>query len=170
MNRPPDDHIPEYFRLYTNQAPDGDIFETLSREIEETLALVENLDEERAEFRYAEGKWSIKEVIGHLIDCERIFGYRALSFARGETASLPGFEENDYAANSDCSERTMADVAEEFRHLRTSSLSLFRGFSERAWDREGTSNGLVFRTRAFPWIFAGHELHHRKVLQERYEL
>lgn len=170
MNRPDDAHIPEYFRLYTDQAPDGDILETLSREIEETLGLVQGLDEERAEFRYAEGKWSIKELVGHLADTERIFAFRALCFARQDPTPLPGFDENEYAANSDCGERTLADLAEELRHLRTSNLSLFRGFSERAWDREGTANGQLFRTRTVPWILSGHELHHRKVLQEHYEL
>ena len=93
MNRPDDAHIPEYFRLYTDQAPDGDILETLSREIEETLGLVQGLDEERAEFRYAEGKWSIKELVGHLADTERIFAFRALCFARQDPPPLPGFDD-----------------------------------------------------------------------------
>ncbi len=170
MQRPPDVDIPEYFRLYSNQAPDGDVLATLQGQIDETLELVKGLEEERGEFRYAVGKWSVKEVVGHLVDSERVFAYRALSFARGDETPLPGFEQDDYNDNGDFAERTLSDVVEEFRLLRASNLSLFTGFSEKAWDRHGVANGVKFRTRAIPWILAGHELHHRQVLQERYEL
>jgi hypothetical protein len=170
MQRPPDDDTPEYFRLYTNQAPDGDILVTLAAQIDETLGLLRGLDEERGEFRYGEGKWSIKEVVGHLVDTERIFGCRALCFARGDAAALPGFEQDDYVANGDFAKRPLSEVVEEFRIVRASHLALFGGFSEAAWGRHGVANGVKFRTRSIPWILAGHELHHRKVLQERYEL
>jgi hypothetical protein len=170
MQRPHDDDTPEYFRLYTAQVPDGDILVTLATQIDETLGLLEGLDEERGNFRYAEGKWTIKEVVGHLIDTERIFAYRALCFARGETAPQPGFEQDEYVAMGDFAKQPLSEIVEDYRLLRASNLSFFGGFSQRAWDRHGVANDSKFRTRLVPWILAGHELHHRKVLQERYEL
>lgn len=170
MQRPSLDEIPEYFRQYTEQVPDGDVFAALASQIDETLALVEGLDEERAEFRYAEGKWSVKELVGHLTDSERVFAYRALSFARGDEGPLPGFDHDAWVARGDFSERTIGEIAEELRCLRASNLALFAGFSERAWTHRGVANGVSLTTRAIPWILAGHERHHRATLQERYEL
>lgn len=170
MQRPPEVEVPEYFRQYTNLVADGDVLAILGAQIEETTALLRGVDEERADFRYAEGKWSIKEILGHLADSERVFAYRALSFARGETTSLPGYDHDSYVQHADLEERSLQDVVSEYGFIRRSNIALFEGFSERAWVREGSANGIAMKARVVPYILAGHELHHRSVLQERYEI
>ena len=166
--RPEPSEIAESYRGYVALVPEGDVFATLERGLQETLELVGSFGEERGNHRYAPGKWSVKEVLGHLIDGERILSYRALRIARGDPTPLPGYEQDDYVASGAFDRRTLADLASELALVRASTLALFRSIEAEAWERKGTANGVPFVARALPWIVAGHELHHRTVLRERY--
>ena len=117
---------------------------------------------------YAEGKWSIKEIAGHLIDNERIMSYRALSISRNETQSLPGFDENDYIRESNYSKRNYYDIVDELRKVRESNLPMFKSFSEEILDRRGVANNSEVTVRALLFIIAGHEIHHINIVKERY--
>jgi uncharacterized damage-inducible protein DinB len=161
------EHMP-YYGKYVDLVPDGDLIQMLRAHLDETLALVRGLPEERGGHRYADGKWSIREVLGHVIDTERIFAYRALRIARGDATPMEGFDENAYAAASEADSRTLADLAEELEHVRLGNIAFLRGLSHDALARTGTANGAAVTVRALAWILAGHELHHRGLLHERY--
>lgn len=161
------EHLP-YYGKYVELVPDGDLIQTLRAQLDETLALVRGLPEAQGGHRYAPGKWSIREVLGHVIDTERIFAYRALRIARGDATPIEGFDENAYAAASEADARTLADLAEELEHVRLGNLAFFRALSHEALARRGTANGAEVTVRALAWILAGHELHHRALLRERY--
>lgn len=163
----PSEYLP-YYGKYLDRVPDGDLLGTLESQVDETLALVRGLDEARGGHRYAPGKWSIRETMGHLIDAERIFAYRALRVARGDETPLPGFDENAYAEINDADARTLADLADEFELVRRSNLALFRSLDDAALARRGTASNGPVSTRAIAWIIAGHELHHVALLRERY--
>jgi uncharacterized damage-inducible protein DinB len=119
-------------------------------------------------FRYAPGKWTVKEVLGHITDTERIFAYRALRFARSDKTPLPGFEQDDYVKNGAFAGRTLADLTEEFAAVRSASIALYRSFNEEAWPRRGLANQKEMTVRALAFITAGHQIHHRVILEERY--
>ena len=146
----------------------SDVVAALEDQPLETVALLSSLTEEQGDFRYAPDKWSIKEVLGHLIDCERVFTYRALRFARHDETPLASIEQDDYVRNSGCAERRLADLIEEFVSVRRATIWLFRSLSPDAWARRGTASGNPVSVRALAYIAAGHELHHRRILQERY--
>ena len=133
-----------------------------------TLDLIGNLSEQQLRFRYAEGKWSAAEVLGHVLDSERIFAYRALRFARNDSAPLAGFEQDDYIRGSDFHSRSAASLAQEYEHVRQATLYLFEFIGSQAWDRKGQANGVDVSVRALAWIVAGHELHHLTVLNTKY--
>lgn len=158
----------EYFGRYVAQTPEGDVLETLARQIGETSSFLAGLGEERSNFRYAADKWSIKQVVGHLVDCERVFAYRALRFARGDAQALPGFEQDDYVTVANFDERTLASLIEEFEAVRRATLLLFDSLDAEAWLRLGGASGAPISVRAVPWILAGHELHHMAVIRDRY--
>jgi hypothetical protein len=126
------------------------------------------LDETRARFRYADGKWSVREVVGHLADAERIFAYRILRIARGDATPLAGFDENVYVAAGDFERRPMPDVTGELRDVRQATLSLVRSLNETLVTRMGRANDVPVSVRAIAWIIAGHTAHHLEVLRERY--
>lgn len=163
------DYAPPYAGYVAN-VPEDDIFSTLEQQSTITQQLLASIDESKGAFRYAEGKWSVKEVIGHFIDAERIFAYRMLAIARGEQQPLPGFEENDYVENADFDRWKLTDLAEHYALVRRSTIVLMRNFSEEAWDRRGIASDNPIAVRAIPWIMVGHERHHGKVLRERYLL
>jgi uncharacterized damage-inducible protein DinB len=148
--------------------PDGPILAHLERRKASTGALLLPLTEAQAMHRYAEGKWSVKEVIGHLADAERVFAYRALCIARGDQAALPGFDENSYVVNAQSDRRPFWEIVEELRAVRAATLALLHGFDPAAGERVGNANGRPVSVRALVWIIAGHELHHLGVLRERY--
>jgi uncharacterized damage-inducible protein DinB len=166
--RPASTEYVPYYATYVDQVPEGDILGLLRRQVEETAGMVAPLSDRDAEFRYAEGKWSIKEVIGHVADVERIFVYRALCFARGEPVALPGFDENEYARQSNAGSRPLKDLVDELRTVRAATLSFFAGLSEKDLLRRGTANRNGYSVRSFAFIIAGHERHHVKILRERY--
>lgn len=161
------EYVPYYGR-YIALVPDGDIIAQLERQAEETARLIGGLSAEQAEHRYAPGKWSIKEVVGHVTDAERIFAYRALRFARGDSTPLPGFEENAYVPAGEFGDRSLADLASELRAVRGATLAMFRGLPEPAMTRAGVASDATASVRAIAWITAGHELHHMKLVRERY--
>ncbi len=166
--RPASDEYAPYYGPYVARVPDGDLLRQLETQHRETQALLGEIGEKRGGYRYAPDKWSIKQVIGHLTDTERMFSYRALVFARSDTTPQPGMEQNDWARVGEHDARPLADVASEFASVRAATLSLFRGFSDTMWGRNGVANNVEFTTRALAYIIAGHELHHLGVVRERY--
>lgn len=161
------EHVP-YYSKYIDLVPGGDAGAALASQIGETLALLRPLDEKRALHRYATGKWSVKEVLGHLMDGERVFSYRALRFARKDETPLPGFDEKLWAPAGNFDRLPFSDLLDDFAALRASTVRMFRSFEPDALTRMGKANGDPISVRALAWIAAGHELHHRNVLRERY--
>lgn len=168
LERPQADEYAPFYAGYIARVPEGDVLELLARQAEDTQALMSPLDPERASYRYAPGKWSVTEVIGHLCDAERIFSYRALRFARGDQTPLPGFDEAAYVPQAGFERRGLPDVLAELRALRQSTLFLFRGLDDAAGLRRGIANGNPMSTRAAAYVIAGHERHHLEVLRTRY--
>lgn len=168
MARPKTNEYLSYYDRYVSLVPEGDILATLTRQMEETLRLLRGIDETKAGERYASGKWSIKELVGHLIDTERIFAYRALRFARNDSNPLTGFDQDDYVRGANFDDRALAQLADEFEYVRRSTIKLFEPLSEDAWNRHGPANGDEVTVRALAFIIAGHELHHVNVLKTRY--
>ena len=168
VNRPAaNEYVPAY-EGYISLVPEGDLFKTLEQQLEETLALLRAIPEAQADSRYAPGKWSIKELVGHLIDSERIFGYRALRFSRNDSTPLPGYEQDDYIRNAGFDKCKLAELASEFEHVRRGNLYMFRHLDEEAWQRRGMANDAEISVRALAYIIAGHELHHVGILRTRY--
>lgn len=168
MQRPEYSEYDAYYRLYVDKVPDGDIFETLDTSGQHTRHLLNGAPEHWGSFRYEPGKWTLGEVIGHLVDTERVFGYRALCFARGETAELPSMDQNIYAAGSNAADRDLVSLLAEHDVVRQSTLALLRSFAPSVHLKTGTASGCPFSVRTFAWIIAGHEIHHRKVIEDRY--
>ena len=169
LTEPPGhDEYAEYYRRYVETVPTGDLLVTLERQLEETVALLDTVGEARAGHRYAEGKWSVKEVVGHVTDAERIFTMRALCAARGETAALPGFDENAYVARASFDARSLNALMGELTAVRRATLALFRSLDATELGRRVTASGHPVTARALAWITAGHERHHARILRERY--
>jgi len=168
IHRPDDTEYLSYYSRYITLVPEGDILTTLTRQNEATMALLRGLSESQGGFRYAPGKWSIKELVAHLSDAERIFADRALRFARADQTPLPGFEENDYVRNGSFDSFHLADIVSGFAHVRRSTVSLFQLMSNDATTRRGKANNAEVSVRALAYIIAGHELHHINVLRTRY--
>ena len=161
------EYLPYYGR-YISLVPDGDILAVLGQQIEETTGFLNSIPEERGDFRYAPDKWSIKELVGHMIDTERIFAYRALRFARNDKTPLPGYEQDDYVSNASFNSCTLTDLASELKTVRQSTIFLLKHLEPGAWVRSGLANDGEASVRALAHIIAGHELHHREVLRTRY--
>ncbi|HEX8457322.1 MAG TPA: DinB family protein [Pyrinomonadaceae bacterium] len=168
INRPEETEYASYYGRYVSLVGDGDILSTLSEQLTATLALLGGVPEAQAGFRYEAGKWSIKELVGHIIDGERIFAYRALRFARNDRTPLPGFEQDDYIRNASFDACTLRALAAEFESVRRSTLFLFQHLDDAAWTRTGVASDNEVSVRAIAYIIAGHELHHTGILRERY--
>jgi DinB superfamily len=168
MTRPDQTEYNPYYHKYISLVPGENIVTTLSSQIEDTLALLGSVSESQGELRYAPGKWSIKEVIGHLIDAERIFVYRALRMARNDRTPLPGFDENEYVINGNFGDSRLAELADEYQAVRKSSVYLFKHLSEETWTRLGVANDDEISVRAIAYAVAGHELHHLGIIRARY--
>ena len=160
------EHAP-YFQSYVTKVPGADAIAELEASLDETCALVA-AHADKADYAYAEGKWTVKQVLGHLIDAERVFAYRALTFARADVGPLPGFEENHWAAANTCAGRRLEDLVAEMRAVRLATLALFRGFDASELSRSGTASGRPFTVRSLAWIAAGHARHHLGILRDRY--
>ena len=157
-----------YYGRYIDLVGPGDILSTLKEQMPDTQALLQSLPASAGTYRYAPDKWSVNEMIGHLVDSERIFVVRALRFARADLTPLPGFEQDDYVRNATFDEYPLAELAAEMESVRRSTVLFFSHLSEDAWMRRGTANGAEVTVRALAFIIAGHELHHREMLQTRY--
>jgi uncharacterized damage-inducible protein DinB len=166
--RPGTDEYAPYYGTYIGKVPDGDLRSMLSSQLAETLALIQSIPESRGGHRYAPDKWSIKEVLGHLADSERIFSYRALRIARGDATPLPGFEQDDYIPAGGFDGRTLRDLADELAAVRQATIHLFAHLDQTALERRGTASGKPVSVRALAYIIAGHELHHLGILKTRY--
>ena len=164
-----DEHSP-FFAGYLAEVPPGDVLATLELEGENALSLLRRMPQDRADHAYAPGKWSVREVLVHVTDAERVFAYRALRFGRGDPTPLAGFEQDDWVPASGAGRRSWGDLLDEFRVVRASTLYLFRSFAPEQWLRRGVASGQPISVRALAWIIAGHELHHRRILRERYGL
>ena len=162
-----DEYAPYYGRYISLVAP-GDILDQLERQREEMLARFRNVPESKGAHRYAPGKWSVRQVVLHLSDTERIMTYRALRIARGDATPLPGFDENAYAPESGADAVPLAELVGEFTDVRRGSLALFRHLPADAWTRRGTASDSPFSVRALAWVVAGHPIHHLVVLRDRY--
>jgi hypothetical protein len=158
----------DYYFTYIDQVPGGDVMTVLENGVAETRRALSGLSEEQERHRYAPGKWTVREVLGHVVDAERVFGFRAFHMARGDAAPLPGMDQDVFAAAAGAADRPLADLLDELDVVRRGHLALFRGFGPEAWERTGVASGVPFRVRAIPFIMAGHEIHHRRVIQERY--
>jgi len=158
----------EYYFTYINQVPDGEICEVLGRQREETLALLSGISSDRSLHRYAPEKWSMREVVGHVNDCERLFVFRALWFARGFDSELPSFDQNIAVPESGANERSWGSLLDEFRSLRASTVTFFESLPPNAWARRGVASGNPFTVRALAHIAAGHVAHHTTILKQRY--
>ena len=168
ITRPNSGEFLPYFSRYIDLVPDGDLLTLLHTQHRAIQQMLAPLTPEQAKHRYASGKWSITEVIGHLADAERIFAYRALRFGRNDPTALPGFDENHYVPAGRFDERSLGDVAGEFATVRAGTLALFRGFGADALRRSGSADGQPITVRALAYIIAGHEKHHMELLHSRY--
>ncbi len=168
LNRPQPGEYPDYYQTYMDQLPEGDLLDLLESQAMELQRLLQGMDDQRAEVAYAEGKWTIKELLQHLLDSERVFAYRALCISRREEASLPGYDENKYAINSKANHRLLSDMLEEYEHVRRSSILLIRSFTPDMLDNRGTANRRAVSLMSVIYIMAAHEVHHMNILQERY--
>jgi DinB superfamily len=166
--RPTPTEYAPYHEKYVSLIPEGDIVNTLIQQANRMSALLRSIPEDQADSRYAPDKWSIKEVVGHISDCERIFAYRALRFARNDPSQQPGFEHNDYVRYAGFGNLALADLASEFECVRHASVHLFKSLADEAWLRVGNANGADLSVRALAHIIAGHELHHVAILHTRY--
>lgn len=166
---PLENEYPSYAEMYMKLVKkDGSLIEQLKSSLHKTKSLINNLSNDELDYRYEKNKWSIKEVLVHIIDDERIYGYRALSFARNDKTNLPGFEQEDYNYYSDTSERTIENILEEYEALRLSTTALFNGLSDKSLKRIGIANGNRASARALGYHILGHELHHIKTIENLY--
>ena len=166
--RPTTNEYAPYYGRYIDLVPSGKIVVTLRQQMTDTLDLLASLTEQQALHRYSPGKWSIKEIIGHIMDTERVFAYRALRFARNDKTALAGFEQDDYVIGGEFDSRAISELAFEFNAVREASIRLFEGFTESAWERRGVANEVEVSVRALAWIISGHEMHHKEVIRSRY--
>ncbi len=157
-----------YYGIYISLVEGTDIISALDVQINKTQDVIANIPEEKGTYRYAEGKWSIKELVGHLIDTERVMAYRALRFSRNDATPLEGFDQDPYIENADFDSCKLSDLSKEFRLVRESNILMFKNLPEDAWLRSGIASENPVSVRALAYIIAGHELHHINILKERY--
>jgi len=168
MKRPEANEYAEYYGKYIAKVPGTDVVSVLESQRLQMLQLFAGRSERDGNFRYAPHKWTIKEVLGHVTDAERIFTCRALRIARGDQTPLPGFEQDDFVKNGGFGTRTLEDLVEEFGAVRGASVALFRSFDNAAWSKRGVASQKEVTVRALGFITAGHQIHHRAILEEQY--
>jgi len=168
ITAPPAGTYSEYQKRYVDLLEGKNALTVLESQVLDFKVLLSEVAFEKEDYAYADGKWTIKQVVGHMIDAERILAYRALCIARGEKANIPGFEEDDYVANASFNNLTLTELAREFGVVREATLLLYKHMSEAEVDRMGSANGNPITPRALAFFIAGHHIHHEKVLRERY--
>src|SRR5437588_6386543 len=170
MNRPLDTEYAPAFQGYVAHVTENEIVPAMRSQVDALDLLLDRVAPERETYAYAEGKWSIRQLVGHLIDGERVFGYRALCIARGETQNLPGFDQDQYMPNSPYASITLEDLLSEFRLVRLSNIAMLRNLDPGAWVRMGTANNVPVSVRALAYIMVDHVRHHMEVLSQRYQV
>lgn len=162
-----DEYVP-YYETYIRLVPGDDALPTLESHVDRWIPSLRKITDAQALHRYALGKWSVKEVLGHICDGERVFGYRALWFARADQTPLPGFEENEWVPASQTDRRPIGEIIDELQAVRRASVALFRSLDQEMLARRGTANDKIISVRALAWIITGHAIHHQNGLRERY--
>ena len=157
-----------YFAEYLRFDKDENLFEVLKNQTEEIIAIYESLEKGKAEYAYEVEKWSLKGLLGHMVDSERIFSYRVLSISRGEKTALPGFDENEYQAASEYETQSVDDILAQYKATREATTLLLHSLSTKQWNQMGQANGKSISARALSWMIAGHEKHHLRIIKERY--
>ena len=170
MSRPLESEYAPYYQGYVGHVNEDEILPVLRSQLDELDVLLGRVTPERETYRYAEGKWSIREIVGHLIDADRVFGYRALCIARDEKQNLPSFDEKEYMFTAPYDQIDLEDLLSELRLVRLSNIAMLRNLDEQAWARVGTANDAQVSVRALAFIMAGHVRHHMGVLRERYQV
>lgn len=160
--------VPQFYKNYVKQIEETDVLQALRLSGFRSQVLIHSIPVEKADHRYADGKWTIREVLCHILDAERIFVYRALRFARNDRTNLHSFDENTYAPEANAGGRSLKKIADEFTHLRASTVDMFEGFTEEMLHRRGMANNNEMSVLSLGFIIAGHEAHHRKILADRY--
>jgi hypothetical protein len=168
LGRPAAGEHAEYYARYVDLVPDGDILETLRNQLGQTLALLQEVPRERENYSYAPGKWSLREVVGHMLDTERVMAYRALAMARSDGVDLQGMDQEEWARHSNAAARSLDDLVSEWAGVRRANGHMFATLPVGAGERRGRASGNEFTVRSFPWIIAGHELWHRERLAKDY--
>jgi DinB superfamily len=168
--RPHDTEYAAFYAAYIARVPEDDLLNLLEVQPAELRTMADNIDPEEELYRYAPEKWSVRQVFGHLVDTERVMGYRAFRIGRGDATPLPGFDERAYVAASDFEDRTVKEMAHEFAAVRTANLWTIRRWTPDAWPRMGTANGHPISARSIAYILAGHVRHHVAILRERYRI
>ena len=159
---------PQYFHTYINKVESGDILDILKAQIGTLNAFFSSIPAEKWDYAYAEGKWTVKEVLGHLVDTERVFGYRGMRFARKDATDLPGYDENDFVAHGHFQSRSPEGLMEEMELLRRTNILMLENIPVESMEHLGTANSLLISVGAIAWILAGHPIHHMGVIRERY--
>ncbi len=168
MAKPVSTEFFHYYKKYVDLVAEGDLVEQLMASHQKVLQLFQKLSEPQLLFRYAEGKWTMKDILVHICDTERIFAYRALRIARKDKTSLPGFDENNFAPHAGANSRDIRDILREYTAIRMATIELFKSLSEEALSEMGTASGNPMSARAAGYIIAGHDLHHLNIIKERY--
>ncbi len=168
MKHPQKDEYAAYYHTYVDKVPDGDIIKILQKQSGQIIKLLKNVSKKKSLFRYSPEKWSVREIIGHIIDTERVLSYRALRFARNDQNDLPGFDENAYVRQSNYNDIKLGDLVEEFCAIRKSNVMMFKNFSDEVSLRKGRANSNPFTVRAMAYIIAGHCNHHLEIIKGRY--
>ena len=168
MSRPETSEYHEYYKPYVDIVPEGDIVEMMDKQANEIIDFFKSIPDEKGSFRYDPDKWSIKELLGHLTDNERIFGNRALRIARNDPAPLPGFNQDNYVPAGNFDKREIADIAQEFLHIRTSNVIMYKSFTDEDFLKSGTADGVGVSVRSIAYMLVGHAIHHINVINEKY--
>ncbi|WP_436374920.1 DinB family protein [Cytobacillus sp. BC1816] len=168
LKKPKSNEYAPYYEKYVSSVPEGDLLQILDEQIKETMNLVKDLNEDQAQFRYAPEKWTVKEVIGHITDTERIMSYRLLCIGRGDLAKLPGYDDNEYVKNGQFNRFSIRELVEQLSYVRQNTIALLKSLDDESLLRRGNANGTEVTARAIAYIIAGHELHHRTLIKDRY--
>lgn len=168
MKRPQPNEYPAFYKNYVDNVKTDNIIKELTDQVLNIQAIISQIPEEKEDYRYAEGKWTIKEIIGHIIDTERVLGYRAMRFARKDKTPLPGYDENWFVANANFQKQSLYSLGHEFAIVREANLALFKVWDEEAMSQIGVANNLDVSVRAMLFMIAGHATHHINVIKTRY--
>jgi len=162
------DEYGDFYSRYIDKSAGKDLIDLLDAGSNQLAEMLQTISNDEARFSYAEGKWTIKEVVGHMVDTERIMALRSLAFARGDTHPLPGFDQDAYVEAANFNERPLDDLMHEYRAVRSSTIQLFSSFTDEMLTAQGTASGSIFSVRALGYVIAGHEIHHLEILREKY--